>query len=211
MAFGVLRSGLLKQTRSAWTLRLLVVALSLGLRGEASGQVTTADIVGRVTDTTGGVLPGATVTVENVATREVRAAPSNETGDFLFNLLPIGAYAIQIDLQGFTSQITRVTLSTGDRVRIDAKLQVRQLTENVTVAAELPLLQTDSATVSTLVTNRAVQDFRSAAATCSSSCSSCRAPSKDCPIRSRAAHGPTIADRRRRFRSTVRSTTRTIS
>ena len=135
------------------------VALSLIAPAFAVAQVTTADIVGRVTDATGAVLPGATVTIENVATHDVRTAPSNETGDYLFNLLPIGSYTVKVELQGFTSQNTRVTLSAGDRVRVDARLQVGQLAENVTVAAESPLLQTDTATVSSLVSTQAVQDL----------------------------------------------------
>src|SRR5262245_15420102 len=121
----------------------------------ARAQVTTADIVGRVTDASGGVLPGATITIENVATHDVRTAPSNETGDYLFNLLPIGAYAVKVELQGFNAQTTRVALSAGDRARLDARLQVGAVAENITVTAESPLLQTDTATVSSLVTTKA--------------------------------------------------------
>ena len=125
----------------------------------APAQVTTADIVGRVTDATGAVLPGTTITIENVATHDIRTAPANETGDYLFNLLPIGAYTVKVELQGFNSQTMRVTLSAGDRARLDAKLQIGAVAENVTVAAEVPLLQTDTATVSSLVSARAVQDL----------------------------------------------------
>ena len=138
--------------------RWIVAALFL-LPSTADAQVTTADIVGRVTDATGGVLPGATVTIENVATHDTRTAPSNETGDYLFNLLPIGTYVVKVELQGFSSQTTRVNVSAGDRVRVDAKLQVGTVAENVTVSAESPLLQTDTATISALVSTKAVQDL----------------------------------------------------
>ena len=137
----------------------IVAVLSLSLPVPAAAQVTTADIVGRVTDATGAVLPGATITIENVATHDTRSVPSNETGDYLFNLLPIGAYSVKVELQGFTSQNTRITLSAGDRVRFDAKLTVGQVAENVTVTGESPLLQTDTATVSSLVSTKAVQDL----------------------------------------------------
>ncbi len=143
--------------RTRWFLGL--VALGLALAAPARAQVTTADIVGRVTDATGGVLPGATITIENVATHDIRTAPSNETGDYLFNLLPIGSYTLKVELQGFNSQTSRVVLSTGDRVRIDAKLQVGAVAENIIVTAETPLLQTDTATVSSLVSAKAVQDL----------------------------------------------------
>src|SRR5438105_7765427 len=91
---------------------VLVVILALPVA--AAAQVTTADIVGRVTDSSGAVLPGATVTIENLATHDVRTAPTNETGDYLFNLLPIGTYTVNVELQGFASQTTRVVLSTGE-------------------------------------------------------------------------------------------------
>ena len=72
--------------------------LVLALPSLASAQ--TADIVGRVTDNTGGVLPGATVTVENTGTRDVRTAVTSDTGDYVFTLLPIGTYTVKIELPG---------------------------------------------------------------------------------------------------------------
>jgi len=140
-----------------WCAGVLVVILALPVA--AAAQVTTADIVGRVTDSSGAVLPGATVTIENLATHDVRTAPTNETGDYLFNLLPIGTYTVNVELQGFASQTTRVVLSAGDRVRFDPKLQLGQVQESVLVTAESPLLQTDTATVSALVSEKAVQDL----------------------------------------------------
>ncbi len=62
-------------------------------------------------------------------------------------------------MQGFITQTARVSLSAGDRARFDAKLQLGQVAENVTVTAESPLVQTDSATISALVTEKAVQDL----------------------------------------------------
>ena len=138
---------------------VLLATLGLALPTAVAAQLTTADILGRVTDSTGAVLPGATITIENVATHDVRTVPSNETGDYLFNLLPIGTYSVKVELQGFSTQNARLTLSAGDRVRFDAKLQVGQVAENVTVTGESPHLQTDTATVSSLVSTKAVQDL----------------------------------------------------
>jgi outer membrane receptor protein involved in Fe transport len=105
------------------------------------------------------VLPGVTVTIEHQGTHDVRTAPSNGSGDYVFNLLPIGAYTVRVELQGFTTQTTRLAISAGDRVRFDAKLQVGQVAENITVTASSPLLQTDSSTISALVSEKAVQDL----------------------------------------------------
>jgi hypothetical protein len=141
--------------------RRLLCALALGLlvAVPVQAQVTTADLVGRVTDTSGGVLPGATVTLTNEGTRDVRVAATGDGGDYVFNLLPIGNYTVAVTLQGFGSQSTKVSLSAGDRVRFDSKLQVGVLAETITVAAASPLLQTDTSTLSSLVTEKAVQDL----------------------------------------------------
>ena len=118
----------------------------------------TGDIVGRVTDTSGGVLPAVTVTAENVATKISRTAITSETGDYTFTLLPIGAYIIKIELQGFQTVNGRVDLATGDRARVDARMQVGTVSETVLVTGEAPLLQTDSSTVSSLINEKTVQD-----------------------------------------------------
>ena len=138
---------------------LAAAAVFMILHTAAFAQVTTGDIVGRVTDATGAVLPGATVTIEHLGTHDIRTVPARGTGDYVFNLLPIGTYTVKIELQGFITQTARVNLSTGDRARFDGKMQLGQVAENVTVTAESPLVQTDSATISALVTEKAVQDL----------------------------------------------------
>jgi hypothetical protein len=117
-----------------------------------------ADIVGRVTDASGGVLPGVTVTAQNQATNIVSTTVTSETGDYLFTALPIGAYAVQIELQGFRTEETRVVLTTGDRVRVDATLEVGTVSESVQVTAEAALLQTDTSRVASLIPEKVVQD-----------------------------------------------------
>ena len=92
-----------------------------------------------------------TVTAENIATKSIRTTVSTDTGDYVFTLLPIGAYTVKIELQGFQTVNTRVDLATGDRARVDAKMELGTVQENLTVSGEAPLLQTDSATVSSLI------------------------------------------------------------
>ncbi|MPY89031.1 MAG: hypothetical protein GEU99_14020 [Luteitalea sp.] len=83
-----------------------------------------ADLVGRVTDPSGAVLPGVTVSVRNLGTNDVRTTTTNVSGDFAFSLLPIGRYTVTIELAGFKTQTANVTLATGDRARLDARLEV---------------------------------------------------------------------------------------
>ena len=94
--------------------RTLAGALCLLLASAAYAQVTTADILGRVTDSTGAVLPGVNVTVVNTATRDTRTQVTNDTGDYVFNLLPIGTYTMTVELQGFqTAVYTDIRLTVG--------------------------------------------------------------------------------------------------
>jgi hypothetical protein len=138
---------------------VFLMALSLSLAVPVAAQVTTADVVGRVTDLSGGVLPGVTITLKNDGTGDVRTTATGASGDYVFNLLPIGNYTLSVSLDGFKSQTTRLSVSAGDRARFDAKLQVGTIAETITVTASAPLLQTDTSTLSSLVTEKAVQDL----------------------------------------------------
>jgi len=140
-----------------WFVSTVLVVASLALTSLASAQ--TADIVGRVMDNSGGVLPGATVTVENIGTRDVRTAVTSGTGDYVFTLLPIGTYTVKIELEGFSAETSRAVLTSGDRVRVDGRLSLGTVTETVEVSAEATLLQTDTSTLSARVTEEAVQDL----------------------------------------------------
>src|SRR5262245_26003539 len=136
---------------------LSAVVLLLLFTTLASAQGT-GDLVGRVTDSSGGVLPAVTVTATNDATKISRNTITSDTGDYTFTLLPIGAYTVKIELQGFQPVNAKVTLATGDRARVDAKMSVGTVAETVMVTGEAPLLQTDSATVGALINEKTVQD-----------------------------------------------------
>jgi len=138
-----------------WSVATLFVSLALSTTAFAQG---TADLVGRVTDTSGGVLPAVTVTATNVATKSVRTTITSDTGDYTFPLLPIGGYTVKIELQGFQAVNARVDLATGDRARVDVKMQIGTVAETVLVTGESPLLQTDTSTVSALISEKTVQD-----------------------------------------------------
>ena len=136
---------------------LVVIFAAYVLSGRTALAQGTADLVGRITDTTGAVLPGVMVTAENVATNVGRSTISSETGDYVFNLLPIGTYSVKIELGGFRTYTTRVILATGDRARVDAQMQVGEVSQSIEVAAEATPLQTDSSTIG--VTIQAVADL----------------------------------------------------
>jgi hypothetical protein len=128
---------------------------------QAVAQVTTADIVGTVTDATGAVLPDATVTVINTGTGISKTLKSGKNGDYVFNLMQIGTYDVTVELAGFKTFVAHnLTLAAGDRARLDAKMTVGAITESIAVSAEaVATLQTDSSTIGTLIDDQAVQDI----------------------------------------------------
>ena len=148
-------------TRTRQFLRLAVLATVswLATGGAAHAQVTTADVIGRVTDGSGGALPGCTVTLTNPATGDTRTQVTSETGDYTFGLVPIGSYSIKIELAGFNPYAGTMRLSAGDRQRVNAQLSVGTLSESITVTAQAPIIQSDSATVGALLPETAVQDL----------------------------------------------------
>ena len=91
----------------------------------AGAQVTTADIVGTVTDASGAVLPNAQVTIKNLGTGISRSMATNATGNYTFTLLPIGSYSVTVEVTGFkTFTVPTLTLAAGDRARVDAKMEL---------------------------------------------------------------------------------------
>jgi hypothetical protein len=101
------------------------------------------------------------VTVKNVDTGLTRTVASNSTGSFSFSLLPIGTYSVTVERTGFKKFTTPgVALAAADRVRVDAVMQLGEVTQSVEVAATgAGVLQTDSSTLSSEVTPKAVQDL----------------------------------------------------
>jgi Carboxypeptidase regulatory-like domain len=136
------------------------LVISLLFTSAAFAQLTTADILGTVTDTTGAVVHDANITLINLGTNEERAVKSNGSGDYSFTLLPVGHYSITVRAVGFQASITKdLAVEAGDRARADVQLQLGEQTTMVEVNASTPLLQADSATVSSTVTAKAVQDL----------------------------------------------------
>ncbi len=130
----------------------LGVLCALGAFHLAWGQVITGSIVGTVTDNTGSVIPGATVTASNVETGAEASAQTGPAGNFNLNFLRAGTYIVTVESAGFQRlQRDNVTVRTTESVRLDLTLQVGMVTETVTVTAETPLLQSEQATLGHVV------------------------------------------------------------
>lgn len=123
-------------------------------------QLTTADIVGTVTDATGAVIPNANVTVTNLDTHEQRALKTSASGEYQVTLLPVGRYSVTVKVPNFkTATTTSLAVEAGDRARNDVQMVTGGESETVNVEASTPLLQADNSTVSSTITAVAVQDL----------------------------------------------------
>jgi len=127
--------------RSTSRLFLALAALMwIGLM-PAFGQVG-ASVSGVVTDETGGALPGVTVTITNKSNGTSQMFVTSADGNFRAVALSPAPYDVKVELTGFAPQTHSLTLTVGADARVDVRLKVAAVQENVTVSGELPLVET---------------------------------------------------------------------
>src|SRR5215831_18351622 len=123
---------------------LAVILSALAVSTPAFAQSTAANgaIEGAVSDTSGGVLPGVTVTITNLNTGAARSVITNEKGLYRAPLLPLGTYQVVAELPGFKGfKQTDITLSVGQTVIVNATLSVGAVSETITVSSsDIPAL-----------------------------------------------------------------------
>ena len=126
----------------------IVLLILTGAPSFALAQVLYGSLLGNVTDETGSAVPGATVTITQTETRASHEAITDSAGAYHFTTVPSGTYTVTVKLPGFrTFTRTQVPVTLNNVTRVDVALQVGQLSETVSVAADAPLLQTDRAEV----------------------------------------------------------------
>ena len=137
-----------------------VLTLAICSHAPAYGQTLYGSLVGTVTDPSGAVVPGATVTATEVNTSQTRQETSDPSGRYNFvNVLP-GTYTVTITAKGFRkTEEAHVAITPNVVTRIDVHLQVGQETEQVNVSAETVELQTDKADTHTEIGSKAVVDL----------------------------------------------------
>jgi hypothetical protein len=129
-----------------WAARgALALLLSSLLAGGSLAQSFRGSILGTVTDTSGAVVSGATVTATNERTGVTRTTTSDADGNYVISELPIGTYALSIQREGFqTAKVAAVEVNVSGESRVDVGLQTGGIGEQVTVTAEQPLVETTS-------------------------------------------------------------------
>src|SRR5215510_2638671 len=109
-------------------LTLLLTAAS------ASAQLSTAELSGRVTDTSGAVLPGVTVTMTQTNTQATRTSVTDADGTYVISNLPTGPYRLEVGLQGFRSYVQNgIVVQVGDRPTINVSLELCNFADTITV------------------------------------------------------------------------------
>ncbi|OLE82347.1 MAG: hypothetical protein AUF76_09805 [Acidobacteria bacterium 13_1_20CM_2_65_9] len=113
-------------------------------------QRTTGEIIGKVMDESGAILPGVTVTLRGAGVPGAPTTVTNETGVYRFPVLPPGTYDLEYVLQGFgVMRREAIPIAVGSTVELDITLKVSTLSETVTVTGESPVVNLASAQVST--------------------------------------------------------------
>ena len=146
----------MRGTHQASMVLLVSAALSvLSLRGQTLGELT-----GEVTDSSGGVILGATITATNEGTNVSRQAVTNSAGTYSFPAMQPGIYRLRVEMAGFQSMERRgVELQVQQVARIDFRMEVGQATQTVNVEALAPLLTTENATTGTVIENKRILDL----------------------------------------------------
>ena len=133
------------QARLTTLVRSVGMLLALASTALAQG---TGEITGTITDTSGGIVPGASVSVTNMATGAARHVISNDAGVYSVPALPPATYTVVVELQGFQIQTRRNLLLQVQQVaRADFTLEAGAVKESIEVTGRAALLATEDSTV----------------------------------------------------------------
>jgi carboxypeptidase family protein/TonB-dependent receptor-like protein len=138
---------------------LIVLALALFLASLGNAQTVTATLSGRVSDSSGAVLPKAAVKAVNRATGITRTAVSSASGDYQISLLPVGDYTVTSELTGFKKEVKSVTLQVGSNASVDFTLAVGTVTTDVEVQAVSEAVEPTRSMVSQVIDQQKITEL----------------------------------------------------
>ena len=143
----------------AFALILMVLFLAVPLRTPAQGETTSA-IEGQVTDASGGVIPGATVTITNRDTGSQRSLKTDDEGRFNFPQLRPGTYSVKVEAAGFDSlQTDNVFSGLGQKQTVNFRMKVAQSQQTVEVTGAPPLINPGNANTATNLNAPALENL----------------------------------------------------
>ncbi|MGD0963588.1 MAG: TonB-dependent receptor [Candidatus Acidiferrales bacterium] len=123
------------------------------------GQFETSEVLGTVTDPSGGAVSKATVTLTNQGTGIELQTATDENGNYDFLNVKVGRYNLTVEQSGFSKFTTDVRVDVGARQRVDAKMQVGVITESVVVSAAAAMIQTDSSELGQVIGTQTVAEL----------------------------------------------------
>jgi hypothetical protein len=126
----------------------------------AVAQTPSASVVGRVTDPTGSVIPGASIKITNIDTNQSQPVSTNETGDFTAPFLNPGRYSLEANVTGFRPyKRAEFQLAIEQILRLDVALEVGTSTEAITVTEAPPVLNTETAARGEVTTSQEIAEM----------------------------------------------------
>src|SRR5262249_50878349 len=133
----------------------LCLALAIMTFGTTFGQAVYGSIFGTVTDASGAAVPNATVTITNTGTNVSVTTKSNESGNYNQTRLIPGTYRVKVEASNFKSAVIETVVVNVDTAStVNISLQPGQVSEEITITAEAPLLKTDRADLATTFQTR---------------------------------------------------------
>src|SRR6478672_5565080 len=137
---------------------LLTLVTMMSLR--CAAQATSAEISGSITDSSGAVVPGATVTATNVETGTSQNTKSEDNGDYVITNVRPGTYTVTAEAAGFSKLVqSGLNLQVNQQARLNLTLKVGRASETVEVTARPPLLEGESSSIGTVVNQQMVNQL----------------------------------------------------
>ncbi len=138
----------------------VLLLFMMGTALHVYAQVSAGAVLGTVSDSSGALIPGVTITVTNEGTNQSRQAITSETGIYRVEPLQAGSYTVTAELTGFRKEArSKINVDVNARVRMDFALQVGEVTETISVASAAPLVQTDDSQVNQVMDQRRIVEL----------------------------------------------------
>jgi len=137
-----------------------LVLLALACAGLAFSQAVSASFVGTVTDSSGGVVANAKVTITETNTNVSRSMNTNESGNYTFSNIPPGLYQVTVEMTGFKKEVrSAINVAVDSTARADIQLQPGNVSETVEVSAEAMVLKTDKADITSNIDTTQIEEL----------------------------------------------------
>src|SRR5437667_4328216 len=140
-------------------LAFLLASLVTAAPATVFAQTETGRITGTITDPSGLVVPGATITLTSTTSGAVRTTISDSVGRYVIANVPVGSYTLKVELSGFAPQTSNVLVNVGAAVSVDSTLRLAGAAESVNVIAEVPVVNVSNSEVSATISEAQIKEL----------------------------------------------------